>query len=143
MTAHYAPARRREGSDLCQGRCRPGRRPVDSSRPAGMPSDTREEDAVVYKLDGFDPEEAWRAYLADPTHLPLRVLQGLRLTRPVEELIRRVVPGSRPPIEVTRHDHYANRDTGVSYRKLTPIVLPDDYVCPDPEKRGDMLQTPV
>ena len=33
--------------------------------------------------------------------------------------------------------------TGVSYRKLTPIVLPDDYVCPDPEKRGDMLQTPV
>ena len=34
----------------------------------GMPSDTREElNAVVYKLDGFDPEEAWRAYLADPT----------------------------------------------------------------------------
>ena len=34
----------------------------------GMPSDTREElNAAVYKLDGFDPEEAWRAYLADPT----------------------------------------------------------------------------
>ena len=34
----------------------------------GMPSDTREElKAVVYKLDGFDPEEAWQAYLADPT----------------------------------------------------------------------------
>ena len=34
----------------------------------GMPSDTREElKAVVYKLDGFAPEEAWRAYLADPT----------------------------------------------------------------------------
>ncbi len=34
----------------------------------GMPSDTREElKAVVYKLDGFDPEEAWKAYLADPT----------------------------------------------------------------------------
>ena len=29
------------------------------------------------------------------------------------------------------------------YRELVPIVLPDDYVCPDPEKRGDMLQTPV
>ncbi|MDE2788645.1 MAG: hypothetical protein OXL37_18595 [Chloroflexota bacterium] len=34
----------------------------------GMPSDTREElKAVVYKLDGFDPEAAWQAYLADPT----------------------------------------------------------------------------
>ena len=34
----------------------------------GMPSDTREElKAVVYKLDGFDPEETWQAYLADPT----------------------------------------------------------------------------
>ena len=34
----------------------------------GMPSDTREElKAVVYKLDGFDPEESWQAYLADPT----------------------------------------------------------------------------
>ncbi len=33
--------------------------------------------------------------------------------------------------------------TSASYRKLTPIVLPDDYVCPDPEKRGDVLQTPV
>lgn len=34
----------------------------------GMPCDTREElKAVVYKLDGFDPEEAWQAYLADPT----------------------------------------------------------------------------
>ena len=30
-----------------------------------------------------------------------------------------------------------------AYRELVPIVLPDDYVCPDPEKRGDMLQTPV
>ena len=30
-----------------------------------------------------------------------------------------------------------------AYRELTPIVLPDDYVCSDPEKRGDMLQTPV
>ena len=34
----------------------------------GMPSDTREElKAVVHKLDGFDPETAWQAYLADPT----------------------------------------------------------------------------
>ena len=34
----------------------------------GMPSDTREElKAVVHKLDGFDPEAAWQAYLADPT----------------------------------------------------------------------------
>ena len=34
----------------------------------GMPSETREElKAVVHKLDGFDPEEAWQAYLADPT----------------------------------------------------------------------------
>lgn len=34
----------------------------------GMPSDTREElKAVVYELDGFDPEEAWQSYLADPT----------------------------------------------------------------------------
>ena len=34
----------------------------------GMPSDTREQlKAVVYKLDGFDPEESWQAYLADPT----------------------------------------------------------------------------
>ena len=33
-----------------------------------MTSDTQEElKAVVYKLDGFDPEEAWQAYLADPT----------------------------------------------------------------------------
>lgn len=29
------------------------------------------------------------------------------------------------------------------YIELVPIVLPDDYVSPDPEKRGDMLQTPV
>ena len=34
----------------------------------GMPSETREElKAVVHKLDGYDPEEAWQAYLADPT----------------------------------------------------------------------------
>ena len=33
--------------------------------------------------------------------------------------------------------------TGVSYRKLTPIVLPDDYVCPDPEEPRDILETPV
>ena len=37
--------------------------------------------------------------------------------------------------------------TGVSYRKLTPIVLPDDYKCPDPDREledgRDMLQTPV
>ena len=26
--------------------------------------------------------------------------------------------------------------TGVSYRKLTPIALADDYVCPDPEERA-------
>ena len=31
----------------------------------------------------------------------------------------------------------------IHYRELVPIVLPADYVCPDPEKRGDMLQTPV
>ena len=31
--------------------------------------------------------------------------------------------------------------TGVSYRKLTPIVLPDDYVCPDPEERPDMVES--
>ena len=29
----------------------------------------------------------------------------------------------------------------VAYRKLEPIVLPDDYVCPDPEKEGDMLES--
>lgn len=33
--------------------------------------------------------------------------------------------------------------TGVSYRKLTPIVLPDDYVCPDPEERPDLLESPT
>ena len=37
--------------------------------------------------------------------------------------------------------------TGVSYRKLTPIVLPDDYKCPDPDRDRedgrDMLETPV
>ncbi len=33
--------------------------------------------------------------------------------------------------------------TGVSYRKLTPIVLPDDYVCPDPEERRDLLESPT
>ena len=34
----------------------------------GMPSDTREElKVVVHKLDGFDPEEVWQSYLADPT----------------------------------------------------------------------------
>ena len=31
----------------------------------------------------------------------------------------------------------------VAYRKLAPIILPDDYVCPDPEEPRDMLQTPV
>ncbi len=31
--------------------------------------------------------------------------------------------------------------TVASYRKLTPILLPDDYVCPDPEKEGDMLES--
>ena len=29
------------------------------------------------------------------------------------------------------------------YRELVPIVLPDDYVCPNPEKRDEMMQTPV
>jgi hypothetical protein len=37
--------------------------------------------------------------------------------------------------------------TGVSYRKLTPIVLPDDYKCPDPdpelEDGRDMQQAPT
>ena len=33
--------------------------------------------------------------------------------------------------------------TRASYRKLTPIVLPDDYVCPDPEERPDMLESPT
>ena len=33
--------------------------------------------------------------------------------------------------------------TGVSYCKLTPIVLPDDYVCPDPEERPDMVESPT
>lgn len=33
--------------------------------------------------------------------------------------------------------------TGVSYRKLTPIVLPDDYVCPDPEERSEMTESPT
>ena len=35
--------------------------------------------------------------------------------------------------------------TGASYRKLTPIVLPDDYVCPDPDREladgRDMLES--
>lgn len=37
--------------------------------------------------------------------------------------------------------------TGVSYRKLTPIVLPDGYKCPDPDREledgRDMLQGPT
>lgn len=33
--------------------------------------------------------------------------------------------------------------TGVSYRKLMPVVLPGDYVCPDPEEGRDMLQAPT
>lgn len=33
--------------------------------------------------------------------------------------------------------------TGVSYRKLTRIVLADDYVCPDPEERPDLLESPT
>ena len=33
--------------------------------------------------------------------------------------------------------------TRASYRKLTPIVLPDDYICPDPEERPDMLESPT
>lgn len=33
--------------------------------------------------------------------------------------------------------------TGVYYRKLTPIVLPEDYVCPDPEERPDLLESPT
>ncbi len=31
----------------------------------------------------------------------------------------------------------------VAYHELTPIVLDDDYVCPDPEEGRDMLQAPT